>query len=51
MYEATILLTLLSVVLRVIKARGKSTTARRSTFINLSSELKPAKKVNGKHFS
>gem|GEM_PF-6805406 len=48
MFEATILLTLLGVVLWVIMARGKSTSARRPTLISLSSELKPAKKVNRK---
>jgi hypothetical protein len=48
MFEAIILLTLLGVVLWVIVARGKATTARRPNFISLAPELKPAKKTGRK---
>jgi hypothetical protein len=48
MLEATILLALLGVALRVLVARGKNTMARQ-TFISLSPELKPAKKISRKH--
>jgi len=51
MFEATMLLALLGVVLRVIMARGKTTTASRPTFISLSPELKPAKKISRKRLS
>jgi len=51
MFEATLLLTLLGVVVRVLMARGKSMSTRRSTFISLSPELKPAKKVGRKRSS
>jgi hypothetical protein len=50
MYEVTILLALLGVTFRLIAALGKSTSAR-LTFINLSPELKPAKKISRKHLS
>jgi len=51
MFEAAMLLAMLAVVLRVIMACGKTTKARRTTFISLTPELKPAKKVSRKRLS
>ncbi|MEN8729558.1 MAG: hypothetical protein AB1Z51_07160 [Desulfuromonadales bacterium] len=50
MHEVTMLLALLGLVFRVVVARGKTTSAK-VTFINLSPELKPAKKTSRKHLA
>ncbi|MGD9019238.1 MAG: hypothetical protein PVF84_03250 [Desulfuromonadales bacterium] len=51
MHEVTILLALLGLAFRVVvSTRGKSTSAK-VTFINLSPELKPAKKISRKHLA
>jgi hypothetical protein len=48
MFEATILLALLGLMLWFIMARGQTRPVRRAFFINLSAELKPPAKKPGK---
>ncbi len=50
MSEVTVLLALLGIALLLVAVRGK-TIAARLTFINLSPELKPARKISRKHLS
>jgi len=52
MFEATILLTLLAVIIWFILAKESTPSARRTTFIDLSAELRPPdKKADSKHLS
>ena len=50
MLELTMLLALLGVTFLVVAARRKTTPAK-PTFISLSPELKPARKISRKHLS
>ncbi len=49
MFEAILLLLLLGVIVWFILARGGNQRSHRSTFIDLATELKPAKKPGRKH--
>jgi len=49
MFEATLLIALLGLVLWLIMAKGQTRPVRRTFFINLSAELKPPAKKPGKH--
>ena len=51
MFEAALLLSMLGVVVRVIMARGKTRKPSRPALISLSPELKPARKISGKHLA
>lgn len=48
MFEATILLVMLGLILWFILAKEQTYSARRASFIDLSIELKPAAKKPGK---
>jgi len=48
MFEATILLVLLGLILWVILAKEQTGSVRRASFIDLSAELKPAARKSNK---